>query len=189
MLGSKAGDLGWSSHGDDEPGDMDGPRAALVHSAAVLRLEGRQPGKDTRRRTPTPPVPDREDIKEGGKREMAAVVLTLGRRCSRGRLEGGRWRGEGVHGGVGVQGGVDVPASVRLLLPTRTTSSPLLMAAVAVVVLGASMASLCDRAFPRLDAAVARLLPPSHGVFTGEEGKPPMGVGGLGVWVAALSCL
>jgi hypothetical protein len=189
MLGLKAGDLRWSSHGDGGPGGMDGPRAPLVRGAVVLRLEGQQPGKDTRRRTPTPPVPDREDIMEGGKREMAAVVLTLGRRCSRGRLEGGWWRGEGVHGGDGVHGGVDVPAPVRLLLPTRTTSSPLLVAAVVVVVLGASTASRCDRAFPRLNAAAVRLLPPSHGVFTGEEGKTPMGVGGLGVRVAALSCL
>jgi hypothetical protein len=33
------------------------------------------------------------------------VVLTSGRWCSRGRLEDGRWRGEGVRGGVGVHGG------------------------------------------------------------------------------------
>jgi hypothetical protein len=123
-LGSKAGDHRWSSHGDGGPGGMDGPRAPQNCSAAVLRLEGRQPGKDTRRHTPTPPVPNREEIKEGGKRKRAAVMLTLGRRCSRGRLEDGRWRGEGVRGEVGVLGGVDVPAPVRLPLPTRTASSP-----------------------------------------------------------------
>jgi hypothetical protein len=134
-------------------------------------------------------VPDREEIKEGGKRKMDAVVLTLGRWCSRGRLEGGRWHGEGVLGGVGVHGGVDVPAPVRLLLPTRTASSPLLVAAVVVVVLGASTAFRCGRAFPWLDAAAARLLPPSHGTLSGEEEKTPMGVGGLDVRVAALSCL
>jgi hypothetical protein len=49
---------------------------------------------------------------------VAAVMLTSGRRCSRSRLEDGRWRGE-----VGVPGGVDVPAPVRLPLPTRTASS------------------------------------------------------------------
>jgi hypothetical protein len=189
MLGSKAGDLRWSSHGNGGPGGMDGPRAPLVRGAAVLRLEGRQPGKDTRRHTPTPPVPNREVIKGEGKRKRAAVVLTSGRWCSRGRLEDGRWRGEGVRGGVGVHDGVDVPAPVRLLLPTRTTSSPLLVVAVVVVVLGASTASRCGRAFPRLDAAVARLLPPSLGVFTSEEGKTPMGVGGLGARVAALPYL
>jgi hypothetical protein len=143
-LGSKAGDHRWSSHGDSGPGDMDGPRAPHNRGAAVLRLEGRQPGKDTQRRTPTPPVPNREEIKEGGKRKRAAVMLTSGRRCSRGRLEDGRWHGEGVHGEVGVLGSVDVPAPVRLPLPTRTASSPSLSfprAAVDVVVLGASTAS------------------------------------------------
>jgi hypothetical protein len=123
-LGSKAGDHRWSSHSDRGPGGMDGPRAPLNRGAAVLRLEGRQPGKKTRRRTPTPPVPNREEIKEGGKRKRAAVMLTSGRRCSRGRLEDGRWRGEGIHGDVGVLGGVDVLTPVRLLLPTRTASSP-----------------------------------------------------------------
>jgi hypothetical protein len=123
-LGSKAGDHRWSSHGDGGLGGMDGPRAPLNRGAAVLRLEGRQPGKDTRRRTPTPPVPNGEEIKEGGKRKRAAVMLTSGRRCSHGRLEDGRWRGEGVRGDVGVLGSVDVPAPVRLLLPTRMASSP-----------------------------------------------------------------
>jgi hypothetical protein len=103
---------------------MDGPRAPLNCGAAILRLQGRQLGTDTRRRTPTPPVPNREEIKEGGKRKRAAVVLTSRRWCSRGRLEDGRWRGKGVRGDVGVHGGVDVPAPVRLLLPTRTASSP-----------------------------------------------------------------
>jgi hypothetical protein len=123
-FGSKAGDHRWSSHSDGGPGGMDGPRAPLNRGAVVLRLEGRQPGKDTRRRTPAPPVPNREEIKEGGERKRAVVVLTSGRWCSRGRLEDGRWRGEGVRGDVGVHGGVDVPAPVRLLLPTRTASSP-----------------------------------------------------------------
>jgi hypothetical protein len=123
-LGSKAGDHRWSSHGDGGPGGMDGPRAPHNRGAAVLRLEGRQPGMDMRRRTPTPPVPNRKEIKEGGKRKRAAVMLTSGRRCSRGMLEDGRWRGECVRGDVGVLGGVDVPAPVWLPLPTRTTSSP-----------------------------------------------------------------
>jgi hypothetical protein len=57
------------------------------------------------------------------------------------------------------------------------------VAAVEVVVLGASTASRCGRAFPRLDAAAARLLPPSLGVFTGEEGKTPMG---LVAWASGL---
>jgi hypothetical protein len=175
-LGSKAGDHRWSSHGDGGPGGMDGPRAPLNRGATVLRLEGRQPGKDTRRRTPTSLVPDREDIKEGGKRKMAAVVLTLGRWCSRGRLEDGRWHGEGIHGGVGVHGGVDVLAPVRLLLPTRAASSPLLVAAVVVVVLGAPTASRCGRAFPRLDAAAARLLPSSLSAWSlVKKGKPQWG--------------
>jgi hypothetical protein len=123
-LGSKAGDHRWSSHGDGVPGGMDGPRAPHERGAAVLRLEGQHPGMDTRRRTPTPPVPNKEEIKERGKRKMAAVKLTSGRRCSRSRLEDGRWRGEGVRGDVGVPGGVDVPAPVWLPLPTRTASSP-----------------------------------------------------------------
>jgi hypothetical protein len=123
-LGSKASDHRWSSHGDGGAGGMDGPRAPLNRGAAVLRLEGRQPSKDTRRRTLTPPVPNREEIKEGGKRKRAAVMLTSGRWCSRGRLEDGHWRGEGVRGDVGVHGGVDVPDPVWLLLPTRTASSP-----------------------------------------------------------------
>jgi hypothetical protein len=113
----------------------------------------------------------------GGKRKRAAVVLTSGRWCSRGRLEDGRWRGEGVRGGVGVHGGVNVPASVRLLLPTRTTSSPLLVSAVVVVVLGVSTASRCGRSFPRLDAAAARLLPPSLSACSlVKKGKPQWGL-------------
>jgi hypothetical protein len=188
-LDSKAGDHRWSSHGDGVPGGMDGPRAPLNHGAAVLRLEGQQPGNDTRRRTPTPPVPNREEIKEGGKRKRAAVVLTSGRWCSHGQLEDGRWRGEGVRGDVGIHGGVDVPAPVRLLLPTRTASSPSLAAVVEVIVLGASTASWCDHAFPRLAAAAARLLPLTHGVFTGVGRKTPVGVGSLSAQVAASPCL
>jgi hypothetical protein len=46
-LGSKAGDLRWSSHGDGGPEGMDGPRAPHDRGAAVLRLEGSHPGKDT----------------------------------------------------------------------------------------------------------------------------------------------
>jgi hypothetical protein len=118
-LGSMASDHRWSSHGDGGPGGMGGPRAPHERYAAVLRLEGQHPGMDTRRRTPTPPVLNREELKEGGKRKVAVVMLTSGRRCSRSRLEDGRWRGE-----VGVPGAVDVPAPVRLPLPTRTASSP-----------------------------------------------------------------
>jgi hypothetical protein len=124
VLGSKASDHRWSSHGDGGPGGMGGPRAPHEHGATVLRLEGQHPGMDTRRRTPTPPVPNREEIKEGGKRKVAAVMLMSRRRCSRSRLEDGRWRGERVCGEVGIPGGVDVPAPVRLPLPTRTASSP-----------------------------------------------------------------
>jgi hypothetical protein len=56
-------------------------------------------------------------------------------------------------------------------------------AAVEVVVLGASTASRCDRAFPRLDAAATRLLPLTHGVASGVGRKTPMGlvVGALGL--------
>jgi hypothetical protein len=62
----KAGDLRWSSHSDGGPGGMDGPRAPLDRGVIVLRLEGSHLGRDTRRRTPTPPVPHREGTKEGG---------------------------------------------------------------------------------------------------------------------------
>jgi hypothetical protein len=56
-------------------------------------------------------------------------------------------------------------------------------AAVEVVVLGASTASRCDRAFPRLDAAATRLLPLTHGVVSGVGRKTPMGLvaGALGL--------
>jgi hypothetical protein len=118
-LGSMASEHRWSSHGDGGPGGMGGPRAPHERDAAVLRLEGQHPGMDTRRRTPTPPVLSREELKEEGKRKVAAVMLTSGRRCSRSRLEDGRWRGE-----VDVPGDVDVPAPVRLPPPTRTASSP-----------------------------------------------------------------
>jgi hypothetical protein len=97
---------------------MGGPRAPHERDAAVLRLEGQHPGMATRRRTPTPSVLNREELKEGGKGKAAAVVLTSGRRCSRSRLEGG-----GVVE-VGVPGDVDVPAPVRLPHPARTASSP-----------------------------------------------------------------
>jgi hypothetical protein len=108
----------WSSHGVGGPGGMGGPRAPHERDAAVLRLEGQHLGMATRRRTPTPSVLNREELKEGGKGKVAAVMLTSGRRCSRSRLEDGRWRGE-----VGVPGDVDVPAPVRLPSPTRTASS------------------------------------------------------------------
>jgi hypothetical protein len=91
----------------------------VARDAAILWLEGQHPGMDMRRRTPTPLVLNREELKEGGKRKVAAVMLTSGWRCSRSRLEDGRWRGE-----VGVPGDVDVPAPVRLPLLTRTASSP-----------------------------------------------------------------
>jgi hypothetical protein len=97
---------------------MGGPRAPHERDAAVLRLEGRHPGMATLRRTPTPSVLNREKLKEGGKGEVSAVVLTLRRRCSRSRVENGRWRGE-----VGVPGDVGVPAPARLPSPTRTASS------------------------------------------------------------------
>jgi hypothetical protein len=122
---------------------MAGRRAPLVHGAAVLRLEGRHPGKDTRWRTPTPPVPHREEIKEGGERKMAVVVLTLGRWCSRGRLDGGRWRGGAVLGDVGVHSGVDVPAPGPAPPQAQTASSPLLVTVVADSVLGASTTLQC----------------------------------------------
>jgi hypothetical protein len=56
-------------------------------------------------------------------------------------------------------------------------------AAVEVVVLGASTASRCDRAFPRLDAAATHLLPLTHGVVSGVGRKTPKGlvVGALGL--------
>jgi hypothetical protein len=88
-------------------------------------------------------VPHREETKEGGKRKMVVVVLTLGRWCSHGRLEGRRWRGEGVLGDVDVHGGVDVPAPCPAPPPAQTTSSPLLVTAVADSGLGASAALQC----------------------------------------------
>jgi hypothetical protein len=74
---------------------------------------------------------------------MAVVVLTLGRWCSRGRLDGGRWRGRGVLGDVGVHGGVDVPAPGSAPPQVQTTSSPLLVTVVADSSLGASAALRC----------------------------------------------
>jgi hypothetical protein len=68
---------------------MGGPRAPHERDAAVLRLEGRHPGMASRRCTPTPSVLNREELKEGGKGKASAVVLTLGRRCSRSRVEDG----------------------------------------------------------------------------------------------------
>jgi hypothetical protein len=44
---------------------MSGPRAPHGRGAAVLRLEGQQTGKVTRRRTPTPPVQHIAETKEG----------------------------------------------------------------------------------------------------------------------------
>jgi hypothetical protein len=66
-LGTKASIHKWSSHGVGGPGGMSGPRAPHGHDAAVLRLEGRLPGKATRRRTPTPSALNRAGFKEGGK--------------------------------------------------------------------------------------------------------------------------
>jgi hypothetical protein len=44
---------------------MSGTRAPYGREAAVLRLEGQQTGKVTRRRTPTPPVQHSAETKEG----------------------------------------------------------------------------------------------------------------------------
>jgi hypothetical protein len=66
-LGAKASTHTRSSHGVGGPGGMSGPRAPHERDAAVLRLNGRQPGKATRRRTPTPSAQNRVELKEGGK--------------------------------------------------------------------------------------------------------------------------
>jgi hypothetical protein len=66
-LGTKAGIHKRSSHGVGWPGGMSGPRAPHERDAAVLQLEGRHPGKATRRRTPTPSALNRAEFKEGGK--------------------------------------------------------------------------------------------------------------------------
>jgi hypothetical protein len=187
-LGSKAGDLRWSSHGDGGPGGMDGPRAPLDRGAAVLRLEGRHPGKDTRRRTPTPSVPHREEIKEGGERKMIVVVLTLGRWCSRGRLEGGRWRDGDVLGDVGVHGGVDVPAPGPAPPQAQTASSPLLTA-VADSSLVASAALRCAAFLLGSTQRRRACSLPLMARSLVKKGKTPMGVGGWGARVAALPCL
>jgi hypothetical protein len=63
--GSTAGAPTWYSHGDGRLGSMGGPRAPHGRGAAVLRLEGTQPGKVTQWRTPTPPVQHRAEAKEG----------------------------------------------------------------------------------------------------------------------------
>jgi hypothetical protein len=59
-----------SLHGDGGLGSMGGSRAPHGRGAAVLRLEGQQSGKFTRRCTPTPLVHHRAESKEGkrGKR-------------------------------------------------------------------------------------------------------------------------
>jgi hypothetical protein len=68
MLGAKASTHTRSSHGVGGPGRMSGPRAPHERDAAVLRFDGRQPGKAARRRTPTPSAQNRVELKEGGKR-------------------------------------------------------------------------------------------------------------------------
>jgi hypothetical protein len=54
---------------------------------------------------------------------------------------------------VDVHGGVDVPAPGLAPPQAQTASSPLPVMVVADSGLGASAASQCGRAFPRLDAA------------------------------------
>jgi hypothetical protein len=66
-LGTKASTHKRSSHGVGGPGGMSGPRAPHGRDTAVLRLEGRQPGKATRRRTPTSSALNGAEFKEGGK--------------------------------------------------------------------------------------------------------------------------
>jgi hypothetical protein len=63
--GSTAGAHSWSSHGDGGLEGMSGPIAPHGRGAAVLRLEGTQPGMVTRRRTPTPPVQHSAEDKKG----------------------------------------------------------------------------------------------------------------------------
>jgi hypothetical protein len=94
---------------------------------------------------------------------MAEVVLTLGRWCSRGRLEGRRWRGEGVLGDVDVHGGVDVPAPGPAPPPAQTASSPLLVMAVADSSLGVSAALRCAAFLLGSTRACARAGPSACG--------------------------
>jgi hypothetical protein len=121
---------------------------------------------------------------------MATVVLTLGRWCSRGRLEGRRWRGEGVLGDVDNHSGVVVPAPGPAPSPAQTAFSPLHVMAVADSGLGPSAALQCVAFLLGSTQRRRPLLPPSHSVLTGEEEmENPNEVGGLGVQVAALPCL
>jgi hypothetical protein len=125
-------------------------------------------------------VPHREEIKEGGEKKMAMVVLTLGRGCSRGQLDGGRWRGGGVLGDVGVHGGVDVPAPGPAPPQAQTTSSPSFVTAVAASGPGRVSGAPVR---PRFASPRPCLLhfPPSPLPLrrrTEERGKTPMWVGG-----------
>jgi hypothetical protein len=67
--GAKASTHTRSSHGVGGPGGMSGPRAPHERDAAVLRLDGRQPGKAARRRTPTPSA-QKQSKAQGGRKEI-----------------------------------------------------------------------------------------------------------------------
>jgi hypothetical protein len=91
--GTKAGEHKGSSHGDGELGGMTSPRALTRRGAAGVWLDGQHTGKI---RVPTVCLdvanPALESNQGGREEEDGRGVLTLGRRCSCGRL--------GVDGGV-----------------------------------------------------------------------------------------
>jgi hypothetical protein len=69
MLGAKASTHTRSSRGVGGPGGISGPRAPRERDAAVLRHDGRQPGKAARRRTPTPSA-QKQSRAQGGRKEI-----------------------------------------------------------------------------------------------------------------------
>jgi hypothetical protein len=163
---------------------MGGPRAPQDRDAAVLRLEGRHPGMATRRRTPTPSVLNREELKEGGKGKRlwwfsrwGGGVVVAGSRTAV------AWRSRRSRR-------CRCPCSGPAPFPDADGSFSFSRAAVEGDVLGGSTASRrgrcpCSGPVPgsslaRRDAAAARfLLSPSRRKQGRWRVENPKGVGGL----------
>jgi hypothetical protein len=142
---------------------MSGPGAPLCRGAAVLRLDGQHTSRFTWRCVSTPPEHAGRD--QGGREvKTAAAVLTLCRRCSRGRLGEDGWRGVVVRGD-------DVPA--LFLPPCVDVSVRSLLSSGSLVTDGAPVSS-AQRGWRRAPSSFPSFSPfASLSSGTGKWGKSP----------------
>jgi hypothetical protein len=173
--GSTVGSHTRSSHGDGGLRGMSGLGAPLYRGAAVLRLDGQHSGRFTWRRISTQPEHPGRD--QGGEEVKTAVAaLTLGRQCSRGRLQEDGWCSVVMHGG-------GVPALLRpyVIVPVRS-----LLGSGSLVTDGAPISSArrgrwrAPSSSPFLPLLLSRQWNREMGKIPKANGGRPAGGSGLG---------